>query len=57
LSESPAPRLWTVVVATLVLLLGGLVLERWILEGYVILSSRQVLAGGELPGLQGLNAF
>jgi len=57
LTGSPAPRIWTLVVATLVVLGGWIALEQWILQGYVILSSRQVLAGGELPALPRLDAF
>lgn len=57
MTGSPPPRTWTLVVATLAVVLGLVVLERWVLQGYVILSSRQVLAGGELPALQRLDAF
>ncbi len=57
MTGSPAPRIWTLVAVTLVAYLGLRVLEQWVLQGYVILSSRQVLAGGELPTLQRLDAF
>lgn len=57
MSPTPAPRLWTLAVAVLVLSLGWIALEVWILQGYVVLSSRQVLAGGVLPSLQTMDEF
>jgi membrane protease YdiL (CAAX protease family) len=56
LTPTSQPRVWTLVVATLVLVLGTEALATFILQGYVILSSRAVLAGGPL-GLDRLDAF
>jgi membrane protease YdiL (CAAX protease family) len=56
LIETPQPRIWTLFVTTAVLAFGAFVLSSYILQGYVILSSRAVLAGGPVS-LDRLDAF
>jgi len=56
LIETPQPRIWTLFVTTAVLALGAFVLSSYVLQGYVILSSRAVLAGGPVS-LERLDAF
>jgi hypothetical protein len=57
LTAPPAPRIWTLVVAVLVLGFGLFALEVWILQGYLVLSSPQLMAGGELPSMRTMDSF
>jgi len=47
--DAPPTRLWTVAVALLILIAGMLALGEFVLQGYVMLSSRALLAGGVAP--------
>lgn len=53
----PRPRVWTLAAALAVLFVGMVVLGRFVLQGYFLLSSRAVLAGGPLPGQDQFLAF
>ena len=51
------PRVWTLCAALFVLLAGMFVFGPLLLQGYFLLSSRAVLAGGVMPNMEQVFAF
>jgi len=51
------PRLWTLLAAVIVLLAGTFLFGPLLLQGYFLLSSRAVLAGGLMPNMDQYLAF
>ena len=51
------PRLWTLLAAVIVLLAGMLLFGPLLRQGYFLLSSRAVLAGGLMPNMEQYLAF